>query len=112
MQQQQDIKPAFEIEALEGTEKVTRSYFDDGVLKNVKEDVPKGWNVYLPSGQSLRIRDKKEMHRLGLLEVPELLDMESDEPVAQPKMSLKTAVRRKTKSRKKPSATSGVMKDG
>jgi len=112
MQQAQDIKPAFEVEALTGKEKVTRSFYEDGVFKQVDESVDKGWMIYFPNGTSIRIRSEDEMRRLGFLEAPNLLDMESGDEVMNRNMSLKENARRKTKSRKSSSATSGVMKDG
>jgi len=112
MQQAQNIQPMFEVEILEGTEKVTRTYFDDGVMQTATEEVPRGWNVYFPAGHSIRIRTDTEMRRLGFLESPSLLDMESGESVQSMNMSLKENTRRKTRSRKKSSATGGIMKDG
>jgi len=112
MQQAQNIQPAFEVEALEGKEKVTRTFFDDGVMKQETDEVPRGWNVYFPAGHSIRIRSETEMRRLGFLEAPSLLDMESGEAVQSMNMSLKENARRKTRSRKRSSATGGILKDG
>ena len=112
MQIAQDIKPSFEIELLDGNEKVTRSFYEDGVYKQVEETVPRGWNVYFPNGSGIRIRSSEEMRRLGFLEAPNLLDMDSGDEVMPQNLSLKENARRKTKSRKKSSATGGIMKDG
>jgi hypothetical protein len=112
MQQAQDVKPAFEVEHLEGQETVTRNFYKDGVFTQEDEEIDKGYMVYFPNGHSIRVRTDKEMRRLGFLENPELLDMESGETVQQGNMTLKENSRRKTKTRNKTSATSGVMKDG
>ena len=114
MQQGQDIKPAFEVEILEGNEMVTRQFFDDGILKKVEESVPKGWMVYFPAGHSIRVRSETELRRLGFHNAPNLLDMESDDEgvIGTGSLSLKENARRKTRSRKKSASTGGIMKDG
>ncbi len=45
------------------------------VRQMVKE--PAGFMVYLPKGDTLRVRDEAELMRLGFGEAPELQDMES-----------------------------------
>jgi len=113
MQQAQDVKPAYEVEMLEGKEMVTRSYYEDGTYKQVEEKVDRGWMVYFPNGHSIRVRSSDEMRRLGFMDAPNLLDMETGEEVHNPKVSLKENARRKTRSRKPQSAaTGGILKDG
>ena len=110
--QQQDIKPAYEVEALEGTQEVTLTKLVDGVITQTVEEVPLGWMVYFPAGHSIRVRTIEELHRMGFDAPPDLLDMESGETVALSNTSLKENTRRKTRSRKKSSATGGITKDG
>lgn len=105
----QDVKPEFEVEILEGTEKVIRSFYEKGVFKEVEETVPKGFMVYFPAGHSIRIRHMVEMRRLGFDQAPNLIDMESGEAVPMSNTSLKETSRRKTRvTRGKQAATTGV----
>ena len=112
MQVAQDIKPAFEVEKLEGKEIVTRNFYADGVFRQEDEKVDRGFMVYFPNGHSIRVRSEKEMQRLGFMASPELLDMETGDTVQQSNLSLKENTRRKTRSRKSQAATGGIMKDG
>ena len=107
---QLDIKPAFEVEVLEGTDTVVQTVWEDGKMAEKEIEVPKGWMVYFPSGHSCRVRKKGEMIRLGFLEGPSLIDMESGDEIANKPISLKETVRRKTKPRKHSAATSGITK--
>ena len=109
----QDVKPEFEVEILEGTETITRSFYKDGTFTQKEEKVPKGYMVYFPSGHSIRIRSMTEMRRLGFDQSPNLIDMESGEQIPKSNTSLKETSRRKTKqTRGKPAQTSGVQASG
>ena len=109
----QDVKPEFEVEIMEGTEVITRSFYQDGKFTQKEETVPKGYMVYFPSGHSIRVRSMAEMRRLGFDQSPNLIDMESGEQIPKSNSSLKEHSRRKTrKTRASPSATGGVQASG
>lgn len=109
----QDVKPEFEVEILEGTEKVIRSFYEDGKFTQKEETIPRGYMVYFPAGHSIRVRSMEEMRRLGFDRAPNLVDMESGEEIPKSNTSLKENTRRRTRKKGMPSAaTSGVMKDG
>ncbi|GMQ92459.1 MAG: hypothetical protein BMS9Abin11_1790 [Gammaproteobacteria bacterium] len=101
-QQQMDIKPAYEVEVLEGTvdKEVTRMI--EGKLETEIIQVPKGYMVYFPSGHSIGVATYKDLEDLGLSEAPNLVDMESGDTISKPSQhSLKSEVARKTKPTRK-----------
>lgn len=96
--QQMNVKPAFEVEILEGTKKRTVHMMVEGELTTKTIEEPLGYMVYFPSGHSMRVRNHNELKKLGFDRAPNLVDMESGDPVSQPQQqSLKSEVQRKTK---------------
>ncbi len=81
---QLDVKPSFEVEVLEGHDMVIKTVLEDGKFVEKELKIPKGWMVYFPSGHSCRIRKEAEMVRLGFLNDPSMIDMESGEPAPKP----------------------------
>jgi hypothetical protein len=81
---QQRIRPSFQVERLSGTVEVEKVKWVDGrmVREIVKE--PAGYMVYLPSRQSLRVRDDATLRRMNLDRDPVFIDMETGDPVALP----------------------------
>lgn len=99
MQQQQDIKPPYQVERLEGKVQRVVTDIENGtfVQREIEEDA--GYMVYLPSGGSLRARSIAHLRELGIDPnvTPGLMDMETGEEVAAPSMSLKQQVQSRTK---------------
>lgn len=112
--QQQDIKPPYQVERLEG--KVPRVITDikDGtfVQREVEEDA--GFMVYLPSGGSIRARSEAHLRELGIDPnvTPGLMDMETGEEVASPSMSLKQQVQSRTKRSKRKQSEESASHEG
>lgn len=78
------IRPKFEVEELSGEVDHTKYVKDeDGnlVQETVKE--PAGFMVYFPSGNSIRVRNEKELKRLGFHRNSTLIDMESGDEVGE-----------------------------
>lgn len=92
----QNIKPRYEVERVEGVVTVTkyRRNAETGMNEQYTEQEPYGFNVYFPHGHSIRVRDEAELHRLGYDVPPELIDMDSGDPVGQANLSLKRHVQR------------------
>lgn len=81
---QQNIRPKFEVHKIEGSVTVKKCKPKKGggfEWEEVQE--PGGYMVYFPTGASLRIRDDKEMERLGFLEPAELVDMDTGDSVGR-----------------------------
>lgn len=93
----QNIKPRFEVERLDGTriEKRVRRNMATGMNEVYDAEVPAGYMVYFPSGNSMRVADDAELRRLGFDKAPNLIDMESGEEVGEADMSLKRHVQRR-----------------
>lgn len=99
---QPDIKPAFQVEKLSGEIEVQTIGYD--VIKREGSDkvfrrrrvsmrtIPAGYMVYIPKGDSIHVTSEDEMRRLGFLEQPALVDMESGDAVLPPSMDLKKNV--------------------
>lgn len=93
-----NIRPRFEVHPYDGPDvedgKVNRTHYkwDEEKRQMIKETVEEdaGFIVYSPSGNSVRIRDEKELRRLGFNRNPELIDMDSGDVVGPSDMSLKT----------------------
>ena len=102
----QNVRPKYEVETLEGT--VTEDYYERDMEKgmNVKKtrEVPAGFMVYFPNGNSIRVRDEEELERLGFNDEAYFIDMESGEEV-QMQTSLKKKVQRRSTASKKPAHT-------
>jgi len=95
---QQDIKPAFEVEILEGTipRQIVKMIEGEMITETIEE--PRGYMVYFPSGHSIRVRNHKDLVSLGFEKAPNLVDMESGDELTLPtQRSLKSEVERKTK---------------
>jgi len=101
----QNIKKKFEVHPYDGPDvdedrKVQRTVhtFDakDRCFKTstVKEDA--GFMVYTPGGNSVRIKNKSELHRLGFGGNPDLIDMETGDVVGPADTSLKSHSERVT----------------
>lgn len=121
-----DFKPAFQAERVTGhftrmvmhIEEDVRSV---GPLGNkqviTRKLVPKqevfteGWMVYFPQGHSMFIAadDEEQLHRIGVLEQPRLVDMNSGEEVPMDlALSPKEIVERKQFNRPRARATGGL----
>ena len=95
---QQNVKPAFEVEILEGTVKREIVTMVEGELETSTIEEPRGYMIYFPSGHSIRVRNHKELTKLGFHTAPNLVDMDSGDAVSAPSQrSLKSEVQRKTK---------------
>lgn len=103
--ERQNVKLKFEVEEVGEYKRVKRMgrRATDGITKGLlfADEVvviPKAWDVYFPSGHSVRIEDEQEMYRLGYLEPPPMIDMETGEEVPTVDvLSPKEIVRRATK---------------
>jgi len=80
-QQQMDVKPRFEAEEVD--EKYKRRVFhkENGENIECKVEVVDGtsWIIEFPQGHSIRVTSEAEMIRLGFLDRPSLLDMNTGE---------------------------------
>lgn len=103
----QNVRAKFEVEEVGEYKRVKRvgKRATDGITKGlVFSDevmvIPRAWDVYFPSGHSVRIEDEKEMWRLGYMTRPPLVDMETGEEVPDSSLPLtpKQIVQRATKS--------------
>lgn len=96
--QQQNIKPAFEVEVLEGTkDKLITKMVENEIVQETVQ-VPKGYMVYFPSGHSIGVESHAKLKKLGFDQAPNLIDMDSGDVVSAPSQrSLKSDVERKTK---------------
>lgn len=96
--EQMNIKPAYEVEVLEGTISKEVTKMIDGELTTETIQVPKGYMVYFPSGHSIGVATHQGLVDLGLDTAPNLVDMESGDVISKPSQhSLKSEVKRKTK---------------
>jgi hypothetical protein len=121
-----DFKPTFQCEKLEGkffrmVMHIEEEVRDVGPLKNKqiisrkivphREEFNEGYMIYFPQGHSMFVAadDIEQLQRIGVLEQPQVVDMNSGELVpAQFAMSLKEVVEAKTKVKYRPRATGGV----
>lgn len=122
-----DFKPAFQCEKITGTfyrmvMHIEEDIREVGPLKNkqiiARKIVPKreefneGYMIYFPQGHSMFVAadDIEQLQRIGVLEQPQMVDMNSGEIVpAQFAMSLKEVVEAKTKAKYRPRVTGGVQ---
>lgn len=104
--QTQNIRAKFEVEEVGEHKRVARvgKRATDGITKGLvfTEEVivvPRAWDVYFPGGHSVRIEDEKEMYRLGYMNRPPMIDMETGEEVPDSALPLspKEIVKRNTK---------------
>jgi hypothetical protein len=96
--QQMNVKPAFEVEVLDGTkDKLITKMVDNEIVQETVQ-VPKGYMVYFPGGHSIGVETHAKLKKLGFDKAPNLVNMEDGEVVSQPSQrSLKSDVERKTK---------------
>jgi hypothetical protein len=116
-----NIKPAFQAEYIEGNFWRTIMAIEEDVriitnatgekkiitrrLVPKREEFGAGYMLYFPQGHSIFVAedDKEQLHRLGVLDDPLLVDMESGEPVPMDyNLTPKEIVERKTKNRPRP----------
>ncbi len=95
LQPQQNIKPQYIVQKIEGTVPHTTAKVDqkskDGGFVYVTADEPGGWMVFFPSGSSIRVRTDDELVRLGFDSPANLIDMDTGEVVGpMPDMSFQT----------------------
>lgn len=105
----QAIKPRYEVEQLHGivqTRKFRRNAVS-GMNEEYIDAEPAGFMVYFPSGHSIRVATREELHRLGYDAPPELVDMESGDVVGDAAVSLKQQVQRRVGSQR-PAHTSSI----
>ena len=75
---QQNIKPQYIVQKLEGKRKHTiASPSDKGGFDYKEIEEPAGYMVFFPSGSSIRVRTDDELKRLGFDSPANLVDMES-----------------------------------
>jgi hypothetical protein len=121
-----DFKPTFQCERLEGkffrmVMHIEEEVRDVGPLKNKqiisrkivphREEFNEGYMIYFPQGHSMFVAadDVEQLQRIGVLEQPQVVDMNSGELVpAQFSMSLKEVVEAKTKVKYRPRTTGGA----
>lgn len=98
---QGNIKPRFEVHAVEGTTTEKRMVRDAEKHMNVETEVevPYGYDVFFPNGNSMRVRDHAELVRLGFARPASLIDMESGEEVGTANVSLRHQAQRRPKKR-------------
>lgn len=102
---QQNIKPRYEVEAVDSTMIERRLTRVDG--RNVEEDVkvPYGYNVYFPAGHSMRVATDEELKRLGFDRPAELINEDGDTVGSTAHQSLKRNVRHRQEASKRRSAS-------
>jgi hypothetical protein len=102
----QNIRAKFEVEEVGEYKRVKRvgKRATDGITTGLvfSEEVvviPRAWDVYFPGGHSIRVDDEKEMWRLGYMQRPPMVDMETGEEVPDSALPLspKQIVQRATK---------------
>jgi hypothetical protein len=107
--QTQNIRAKFEVEEVGEYKRVKRigRRATDGITKGLVftdevQVIPRAWDVYFPGGHSVRIESEEEMYRLGYLEAPPMVDMESGEEVPNSALPLtpKQIVQQNTKTRR------------
>lgn len=107
--QPQNMKLKFEVEEIGPYKRVQRvgKRATDGITKGLifSEEVveyPGAWMVYFPGGHSLRVESKEEMMRLGYMDRPPIVDMETGEEIMPTgdTLSPKEVVQRATASRR------------
>jgi len=94
---QRNVKPRFEVHPVNMM--VDETHYrrtEDGINEKYTVSVPYGYDVYFPAGHSIRVRTDAEMQRLGFMDPPDLIDMDSGDVVGQAQpLSLQQAVMRR-----------------
>lgn len=101
---QTNMKLAYEVEEIGPYKRVQRTAkkVDTGlVFTEEAVEYDGGWMVYFPAGHSIRVETREEMIRLGFMEPPPVIDMETGEEVTPPghTLSPKEMVKRATSQR-------------
>jgi|TARA_Y100000034_G_C6887065_1_gene407414 hypothetical protein len=88
-----NVRPKYEVYAMDGEREVTKISFKRVKLEGTdpvkyklrrvekKKKVPNGFMVYFPRGHSIHVTTEKELKRLGLDGSPMMVDMDSGEDV-------------------------------
>ena len=77
-----NVKPAYIVQRIEGkVDHTTAKPKETGGFEYSKKKEPGGYMVYLPNGDSLRVRTDDELKRLGFDSPANLVDMDSGEIV-------------------------------
>lgn len=105
----QNMKLKFEVEEIgpyKRTQRVGRRA-TDGITKGLVftdevVEYPGAWVIYFPAGHSLRVETKEELIRLGFMDPPPVIDMETGEEIIQngDTLSPKEVVKRATAARR------------
>jgi hypothetical protein len=104
--ERQNVRAKFEVEEVGEYKRVKRfgKRATDGITKGLvfAEEVvviPHAWDVYFPGGHSVRIESEQEMYRLGYMDRPPMVDMETGEelPASALPLTPKQLVQRATK---------------
>jgi len=86
------VRPAFTIKRRENVQRTVirmRYVKEEGATKGkfvreeVTETLPEVFDVYFPQGHSIRVDSRKRLAELGLVESPDLIDMDTGEVVAK-----------------------------
>jgi hypothetical protein len=105
----QNMKLKFEVEEIGPYKRTQRvgKRATDGITKGLvfsdeAVEYPGAWVVYFPSGHSIRVESIEEMQRLGYMEPPPVIDMETGEEVMSSghTLSPKEVVKRATAERR------------
>lgn len=81
---QRNIKPRFEVHPVNQMIIETRyRRTEDGINEKYSVEVPYGYDVYFPAGHSIRVATDVELQRLGFMDPPDLIDMDSGDVVGQ-----------------------------
>lgn len=117
---QMDFKPTFQVEKVPGPHyrmimHIEEEVRDVGPLKNKqiisrkivpkREEFDEGYMIYFPQGHSMFVAgdDVEQLQRIGVLEQPQMIDMNSGEIVpAQLSMTPKEIVDAKTRAKYRP----------
>jgi hypothetical protein len=121
-----DFKPAFQVEKVSGNFRRTIMHIEEdvrevGPLKNkqiiARKLVPKveefhdGYMIYFPQGHSLFVAadDTEQLQRIGVLDTPSLVDMNSGEVIpAGYNLTPKEVVENKQRNRPRPAMHGGL----
>lgn len=101
-----NMKPKYEVHEIEEEVPHTIWSFDEktGEMRSDTTQEAGGFMVYFPTGSSIRVRNVSELARLGFNKPPTLVDMETGDEVAVPKLtSLKSRSEQKTSNKGLPS---------
>lgn len=105
-----NVKPRFEVHPRPG-DTITETHYKRDAEKgiNVPEqvEVPYGYDVFFPNGNSMRVRTDEELKRLGFDNPAAFIDMESGEEM-QMQTSLRSTSKARASASKRRADTGGV----